>query len=65
MTEDADGIVRVRSKGIGIYAGGTAGSVVYDDVVRKEPGGRRIAYRKWVFVACRCTPEHRKGRAIG
>lgn len=45
VTEDADGTVRARSKGIGVYADGTAGSVVYDDIVRKEPAGWRIAFR--------------------
>ncbi|MEV4705126.1 nuclear transport factor 2 family protein [Actinoplanes sp. NPDC049316] len=46
VSEDADGVVRVRSKGIGIYADGRAGSVVYEDVVRREAGGWRIAVRK-------------------
>lgn len=55
VTEDPDGTVRVRSKGIGISADGSAGSVVYDDVVRREPAGWRIAYRK---VIPRRTPLH-------
>jgi ketosteroid isomerase-like protein len=37
---------RVRSKGIGIKADGTAGSVVYDDVVTRQSGGWKISYRK-------------------
>jgi ketosteroid isomerase-like protein len=37
---------RVRSKGIGIMADGTAGSVVYDDVVTRLPDGWKISYRK-------------------
>ncbi|MFI9381374.1 nuclear transport factor 2 family protein [Kutzneria sp. NPDC052558] len=37
---------RVRSKGIGILAGGTVGSAVYDDVVTRGPGGWRISHRK-------------------
>lgn len=49
VSEDVDGTVRVRSKGIGIYADGRVGSVVYEDVVRKEPGGWRIAYRKVIL----------------
>ena len=53
VTEDDDGTVSVRSKGIGINADGTAGSVVYDDIVRKEAAGWRIAYRK---VTIRKTP---------
>lgn len=41
-----DRSARVRSKGIGIQADGTAGSVVYDDVVTRQPGGWKISYRK-------------------
>jgi ketosteroid isomerase-like protein len=37
---------RVRSKGIGIAADGTAGSVTYDDVLTRGPDGWRIGYRK-------------------
>jgi ketosteroid isomerase-like protein len=44
---------RVRSKGIGIRADGTAGSVVYDDIVTRRPGGWRISYRK---VSARRAP---------
>lgn len=50
VSEDPDGTVRVRSKGIGIYA---AGTVVYEDIVCKEAAGWRIAYRK---VIPRRTP---------
>jgi len=46
VTEDPDGTVRVRSKGIGVSATGSVGSVVYEDVVRRETAGWRIAYRK-------------------
>jgi 3-phenylpropionate/cinnamic acid dioxygenase small subunit len=46
VTEDPDGTVRVRSKGIGVNADGSTGSVVYDDVVARHPGGWRISYRK-------------------
>jgi 3-phenylpropionate/cinnamic acid dioxygenase small subunit len=46
VSEDPDGTVRVHSKAIGIYANGSAGSVVYEDVLRREPAGWRIAYRK-------------------
>lgn len=45
--------VRVRSKGIGITADGTAGSVVYEDVVTRRPGGWKISYRK---VSARRAP---------
>ena len=37
---------RVQSKGIGIKADGTAGSVVYDDIVTRRPGGWKISHRK-------------------
>ena len=47
-----DRSARVRSKGIGIGAGGTAGSVVYDDVVTRGPEGWRISHRT---VAARRT----------
>ncbi|GAA5188396.1 hypothetical protein GCM10023322_39000 [Rugosimonospora acidiphila] len=38
--------VRVRSKGIGINADGTCGSVTYEDTVRRGDRGWRIAYRR-------------------
>ena len=41
LTEQPDGSVRACSKGIGIYADGTAGSVTYeDDIVRTGEGWR-------------------------
>lgn len=46
ITQLDDSSVRVCSKGIGIKADGTAGSVVYDDVVTRQPEGWRISYRK-------------------
>ena len=46
ITAVDDRSARVRSKGIGIKADGTAGSVVYDDIVTREPGGWKISYRK-------------------
>lgn len=55
VTEDADGTVRAVSKGIGIYSNGSAGSVVYEDIVRREGAGWRIAYRK---VTPRRAPLH-------
>src|SRR6202050_4171561 len=36
----------VQSKGIGIKADGTAGSVAYDDIVTRQPDGWKISYRK-------------------
>ena len=46
ITRIDDRSARVRSKGIGIKADGTAGSVVYDDIVTRQPGGWKISYRK-------------------
>ncbi|QUQ62618.1 nuclear transport factor 2 family protein [Kutzneria sp. CA-103260] len=43
----------VQSKGIGIMAGGTVGSAVYDDVVTHGPNGWKISRRK---VTARRTP---------
>jgi ketosteroid isomerase-like protein len=37
---------RARSKGIGVMADGTAGSVVYDDIVTRTPDGWKISHRK-------------------
>jgi len=46
ITSTDDDSARVRSKGIGIKADGTAGSVVYEDVVTRRPDGWKISYRK-------------------
>jgi ketosteroid isomerase-like protein len=46
ITEIDDRSARVRSKGIGIKADGTADSVSYDDIVTRQPGGWKISYRK-------------------
>jgi hypothetical protein len=48
VTEGADGTVLVRSKGLSVMANGRAGTVVYDDQLRKTPKGWRIARRKVV-----------------
>ncbi|GAA0895575.1 nuclear transport factor 2 family protein [Pseudonocardia zijingensis] len=45
ISEIDDGSARVRSKGIGITAAGTAGSVAYDDVVVRLADGWRISRR--------------------
>jgi ketosteroid isomerase-like protein len=37
---------RVQSKGIGVQADGSAGSVTYDDVVTRQGSGWKISYRK-------------------
>src|ERR1700761_3714409 len=46
ITEIDDRSARVRSKGIGIKADGTADSASYDDIVTRQPGGWKISYRK-------------------
>jgi ketosteroid isomerase-like protein len=46
ITPIDDRSAQVWSKGIGIRADGTAGSVVYDDIVTRQPGGWKINYRK-------------------
>ncbi len=52
---DQAGEATVRSKGIGILADGTSGTVVYEDVVRRTPAGWRIARRT---VVPRRRPLH-------
>src|SRR6202451_2886902 len=46
ITRIDDRSAGVQSKGIGVMADGTAGSVAYDDVVTRQPGGWKISYRK-------------------
>jgi 3-phenylpropionate/cinnamic acid dioxygenase small subunit len=48
LTEVSADMVHARSKGIGVQADGTTGSVVYEDRIRREENGWRIAYRKVV-----------------
>ncbi len=45
LTEQPDGSVRARSKGIGVYADGTAGSVTYEDEIVRTDDGWRIDAR--------------------
>jgi len=45
IAEEDDGAIRVRSKGIGIRANGSCGTVVYEDLVRRTEGGWRVARR--------------------
>jgi SnoaL-like domain len=45
VSEDADGTVRVTSKGLGVGVNGRVGSVVYDDVVERTPAGWRFLSR--------------------
>ena len=46
LTEVDSQVVSVRSKGIGIQANGSSGSVVYDDIVKRTTAGWRITHRK-------------------
>jgi ketosteroid isomerase-like protein len=46
ITRIDDHSAGVRSKGIGVMADGTAGSVAYDDIVTRQPDGWKISYRK-------------------
>jgi hypothetical protein len=45
VSEDADGTVRVISKGLGLGGNGRIGSVVYRDVVERTPSGWRFGSR--------------------
>ena len=53
LTEVDGQVVRVRSKGIGIQADGSSGSVVYDDIVKQTAAGWRITHRQ---VSARRAP---------
>ncbi|MGC5015185.1 nuclear transport factor 2 family protein [Streptosporangium sp. DT93] len=46
LSERADGLVYARSKGIGVNADGTSGSVTYEDTVVRADQGWRISHRK-------------------
>ncbi|MEU5954508.1 nuclear transport factor 2 family protein [Streptomyces sp. NPDC047525] len=48
LTEGDEGQVRARSKGIGINADGTSGSVTYEDTLVSTGQGWRISHRKVV-----------------
>jgi hypothetical protein len=48
VTEQADGTVGVRSKGIGVNADGTVGTVTYEDTVVDDGAGWRISHRRVV-----------------
>lgn len=62
ITGAGEGSARVRSKGIGVNADGTAGSVVYDDVVTRRPDGWKISHRK---VSVRRAPLGGRGPVAG
>ena len=57
LTETADGSVHAQSKGIGINADGTCGSVTYEDTVVHGDQGWRISQRK---IQARKAPPRRK-----
>ncbi|MCX5063671.1 nuclear transport factor 2 family protein [Streptomyces sp. NBC_00201] len=46
VTAWADGRAQVRSKGLGVKADGSCGSVSYDDTVVRTADGWRISYRR-------------------
>jgi hypothetical protein len=46
LAEIVDGQVHARSKGIGINADGTTGSVTYEDIITRGDQGWRISCRK-------------------
>jgi hypothetical protein len=45
LHEVSDGTVHATSKGLGIMADGSAGSVTYDDTVERTAAGWRITHR--------------------
>jgi hypothetical protein len=45
LRENPDGSVHALSKGLGIMADGSAGSVTYEDTVEQTPDGWRITHR--------------------
>ena len=49
VSTDADGTVRVLSKGLGVGPNGRVGSVVYHDVVERTQAGWRLAARSAVL----------------
>jgi hypothetical protein len=48
VAERADGTASVRSKGLSVMADGTAGTVVYEDIVVRTGAGWRIQRRRVV-----------------
>ena len=45
LAEQPDGSIRARSKAIGVYADGTAGTVTYDDTIVRTAEGWPISTR--------------------
>jgi ketosteroid isomerase-like protein len=46
MEDLGDGVVAARSKGIGVMADGTTGSLTYEDLIERRQGRWRIRRRK-------------------
>jgi ketosteroid isomerase-like protein len=53
LREQADGVVHALSKGLGLMADGSTGSVTYEDTVERTAAGWRITHR---IVRPRRTP---------
>lgn len=53
LREEPDGTVRALSKGLGVMADGSCGSVTYEDIVQRGAWGWRITHR---VVRARRTP---------
>jgi ketosteroid isomerase-like protein len=64
ITRVDDRSARVRSKGIGIQADGTASSVAYDDIVTRQPDGWKISYRKVTAKRARRGEEEAGAREV-
>ena len=45
LRETADGVVNALSKGLGVMADGSTGSVTYEDTIERTAVGWRIAHR--------------------
>jgi 3-phenylpropionate/cinnamic acid dioxygenase small subunit len=58
ISEDADGTVRVVSKGIGVRPNLQAGSVTYRDIVVNTPQGWRVRERICVLRRADRIPPH-------
>lgn len=55
LRETADGTVNALSKGFGVMADGSTGSVTYEDTIERTAAGWRIRHR---IVHARRTPLH-------
>jgi ketosteroid isomerase-like protein len=64
ITRIDDRSARVQSKGIGVMADGTAGSVAYDDIVTRQPDGWKISYRKVTAKRAALGQQEADARAV-